>query len=154
MEVFRICKKIYSNKLSASGTANRWNERGQHVIYAGSSRSLSSLELMVHSAAIVPTDSYKVMVISIADDDHLFELVRIKDLPKNWRTFDAYSALQWIGSNWYTSQSSLVLKVPSAVIPYEYNYMINTEHPDFKKKVRLVRTEPYFWDSRLTGLAK
>jgi RES domain-containing protein len=149
MEVFRISKEAYAKELSSSGTANRWNLRGQHVIYSSSSRSLASLELIVHKGAVVPTEKYKVMILSIADDDYLLKQLQIKDLPTNWRTFSAYPILQRIGSQWITNQESLVLKVPSAVIPFEYNYMINTEHPQFSSKVHLVRTEEYFWDSRL-----
>jgi len=90
-----------------------------------------------------------VMVISIADDDYLTKQIQINDLPTNWRSIAAYSNLQSIGSDWYTAQKSLLLKIPSAIIPFEYNYMINTEHKDFLSKVSLVRTEEYFWDSRL-----
>jgi RES domain-containing protein len=149
MEVFRISREEYSKKLSSSGTANRWNLKGQNVLYTGSSRSLASLELIVHKGAVKPALVYKVMVISIADDDYLFKHIQTKDLPVNWRLFAEYSNLQTIGSDWYNAQDSLVLKIPSAVIPLEYNYMINTEHPDFAGKVSLVRTEDYFWDSRL-----
>ena len=149
MEVFRISREEYSTSLLTSGSANRWNLKGQHVLYAGSSRSLSSLELVVHKGVIKPALLFKVMVISIADDDYLVKQIQIKDLPENWRSFAAYSILQNIGSAWFTAQESLVLKVPSAVIPFEYNYIINTEHPDFHKKVSLVRTEEYFWDLRL-----
>jgi len=87
------------------------------------------------------------MVISIADDDHLLKQIQIKYLPANWRTFAAYSILQKIGSGWVISEETLVLKIPSAVTPYECNYVINTEHPEFNSKVCLVRTEEYFWDS-------
>ncbi|WP_461126661.1 RES family NAD+ phosphorylase [Spirosoma aerophilum] len=73
----------------------------------------------------------------------------MKELPANWRTLAGYPALQTMGSTWYTSQESLILKVPSAVIIYEYNYIINTGHPDFSQHVQLVRTEDYFWDPRL-----
>lgn len=149
MEVFRISKDVHAQSLRSSGSANRWNTKGQQVIYTGASRSLSSLELVVHRGVIQPTSSYKVMVISVADDDYLMRTVHLKELPANWRTLAGYSALQTIGSNWYTSQESLILKVPSAIIIYEYNYIINTEHPDFSQHVQLVRTEDYFWDSRL-----
>lgn len=149
MEVFRISKEEHSKSLSSSGTANRWNLKGQLVIYAGSSRSLSSLELVVHIGAVKPSFVYKVMVISIADDDYLFRQIKISELPANWRSIDAYPDLQKIGSDWYNKQESLILKIPSAIIPLEYNYIINTEHPEFANKVHLVRTEDYFWDSRL-----
>ena len=149
MEVFKICKEEYSGSLKSSGSANRWNLRGQNVIYTGSTRSLSTLELVVRRSSIAPVNNYKVMVISIADDDYLFKQIHINELVENWRTLTAYSTLQEIGSKWYISQGSLILKVPSAVIPYEYNYIINSEHPDFTKCVRKVRVEDYFWDKRL-----
>ena len=79
MEVFRICHEKYANLLTSSGSANRWNFQGQNVIYTGSSRSLSTLELVVHRNAIVPTFLYKVMVISIADEDHLIQQIRLSE---------------------------------------------------------------------------
>lgn len=149
MEVFRICHEKYANRLTSSGSANRWNLQGQQVIYTGSSRSLSTLELVVHRNVIVPTFQYKVMVISVADEENLVKHLRLADLPADWRSLNAYSKLQRLGSEWYQRQETLMLKVPSAIISQEYNYVINTEHPDFSSKVQLVRTEDYFWDNRL-----
>jgi RES domain-containing protein len=150
MEVFRISKIDYADKLTSSGSENRWNFRGQNVIYAGASRSLSTLELIVHRSSIIPKIDYKVMVISIADDSHLIKEIKITDLPIDWRKMSAYSELQKIGSEWYENQETLALKVPSAVILNEYNYVINTEHPDFSdNNIKLVRLEDYFWDKRL-----
>lgn len=149
MELFRIVKEKFARILSTSGAANRWNAEGEHVLYAGSSRSLSTLELIVHRGAVEPADGYRLMVISVADDDHLYKQVSIKSLPANWRTLSGYPALQKIGSAWYKSQESLVLRIPSVIIPKEYNYVLNTRHPDFRRRVRLVRTEDHFSDSRL-----
>lgn len=149
MEVFRISSEEHSGTLKASGASNRWNKRGEFVIYAGGSRSLATLELVVHRNFIKPNTKYKVMILSIADDKNLIKTLNYKDLPKNWRAFEAYSKLQELGSNWVNSRESLILKVPSAVIPQEYNYIINTEHPDFKEHVKLLNTENYFWDERL-----
>jgi RES domain-containing protein len=150
MEVFRISTDIYSSALTASGAANRWNFANEFVLYTGASRSLSTLELVVHRNTIKPAGVYKVMVISIADEDELITQFLIKDLPSNWRTPLAYPQLNAMGSAWYSLQQSLILKIPSAIIINEYNYIINTKHPDFITKVNLVRTEDYFWDSRLT----
>ncbi len=149
MEVFRISQEAHATSLSTSGRANRWNTKGQQVIYTGSSRSLSSLELVVHRGAVQSAARYKVMVISVADDDYLIKQIQRNDLPANWRSLAGCSGLQRIGSAWYNNQESLILKVPSAIIVYEYNYLINAEHPDFSSKVQLVRTEDYFWGSRL-----
>ncbi|RLD35198.1 MAG: RES domain-containing protein [Bacteroidetes bacterium] len=149
MEVYRISKKDRAKRLSSSGSANRWNYDGQMVIYAGSSRSLSSLELIVHSNAVKPKIEYRVMVISIDDSDHLVKQVIVSDLPNNWRLRAAYRDLQVIGANWYNRQESLILKVPSAVIPMENNFIINTEHPEYRNCVHLIRLEDSFWDERI-----
>lgn len=149
MELYRISHKGYSKVLSSSGAANRWNLDGEYVIYTGSTRSLSTLELVVHRNSIKKLPHYEVMIISIADDEDLIEHVLIKTLPSNWRSFESYYKLQKIGSDWYREQRSLVLKVPSAVISMEYNYIINTKHPLFLEKVSLVRNEAYFFDERL-----
>jgi RES domain-containing protein len=149
MEVYRVAKESFAKKITASGRANRWNLDDQFMVYTGSSRSLSSLELIVHENSISPSFKYKVMIISIADEENLFNHILQTELPKSWRTMIAYPELQQLGSDWYHSNGSLILKVPSAVIPKEYNYIININHPDFNNKVSLVRTEDYFWDERL-----
>ncbi len=41
------------------------------------------------------------------------------------------------------------MKVPSSIIPKEYNYLINTKHPDFVSKVKMKELEDYNWDDRL-----
>jgi len=149
MEVFKIAREEFSHDLVASGRANRWNLDEQLTIYTASSRSLASLELVVSTNVISPTLKYKVMAISIADEERLFTHVLQARLPPLWRSMSAYPQLQKIGSDWYKKKASLILKVSSAVVPQEYNYIINTDHPDFRSRTSLVRTEDYFWDERL-----
>ncbi|RYE21549.1 MAG: RES domain-containing protein [Sphingobacteriaceae bacterium] len=149
MEVYRIARENFSDKLIASGAANRWNNDNQFIIYTGSSRSLATLELVVRRRNINSMFNYRVMIISIADEEKLITAVPQNILPENWRSITAYPILQQIGSEWYKREQSLILKVPSAIISQEYNYMINTRHPDFLTNVSLVRTENYFWDERL-----
>jgi len=154
MEVFRIATSKYAKSLIASGASARWNRGGEFVLYTASTRSLATLELMVHVNAIKLLTNYKVMVISIEDNDNHIEKLLSRKLPKNWRGFQAYSKLQSIGSDWYRSNRSLVLKIPSAIITSEYNYIINTRHPDFLKSVKLVRTEDFYFDERILNLLK
>lgn len=149
MEVYRICSVEHSKNLMASGAPNRWNRKGEFVIYTAESRSLSTLELIVHRSNIKTESNYKILTIEVKDSDNLTTVISLKNLPKKWRTFEAYSTLQEIGSEWYNSRKSLILKVPSSIIPQEYNYAINTQHPDFKSKVKIVSSENYFWDERL-----
>ena len=148
MEVFKICRDKYAHTLNASGISNRWNKKDEFVIYTGSTRSLSTLELIVHRAAINISHPYQLLVISIKDKT-LIKEINIKDLPKNWRTIEAYVELQEIGSQWYNSFETLVLKVPSVIVSQEHNYIINTKHPLFSKNIISESKEDFIWDKRL-----
>lgn len=149
MEVFRIVKARYAAALHASGQPNRWNRKGDRVVYAGSSRALATLEQIVHAGSAVLQEQFRVMVVSLPDADACYRRITTRELPNNWRTLDAYATLQRLGSDWARERETLVLQVPSAVIPMESNWVINTEHPDFEAQVRIVRVEDYFWDKRL-----
>lgn len=149
MEVFRLSQVKYSKGLNASGKAARWNKDNEFVLYTGQSRSLVTLESVVHANSIKTKLQYEIMVVSIADDKKLYKEKRVQDLPKHWQKTAAYAELQAMGSAWYLNNESLVLKVPSAIIPQEFNYIINIRHPDFAQNVSLIGQEEYFWDNRL-----
>lgn len=146
MEVFRIVKAEFSGILSTSGRANRWNRKEQHVIYASTSRALASLEQLVHLGTVRPDADWRVMVISLPDDEFFHHHLYTCDLPPDWRRLSAYADCQRLGAEWLDRRTSLVLHLPSAVVPMERNVAINADHPDFSEHVKLVRTEPYFWD--------
>lgn len=149
MEVFRIVPEAFSKSLEASGAPNRWNLRGEKVIYAGSTRSLSTLELIVHRSSIQISKPYKLLVIKIESLTNHLECIKLEDLPSNWRSIQAYGSLQNLGSKWYQQQKSLILEVPSAVIPQEKNFILNTEHPLFRSAINISNSEDFFWDNRL-----
>jgi RES domain-containing protein len=148
MEVFKICREKYSHFLHASGVSNRWNKKDEFVIYTGSSRSLSTLEMVVHRSYINISSPYKLLLIVITDES-LIKEIKINELPEHWKTLEAYLELQEMGSKWYNSNESLVLKVPSAIVPQEYNYIINTKHPKFSTHIILQDVDDFVWDKRL-----
>ena len=149
MFVYNIRKAKYADSLRASGVANRWNKNDEFVIYTGGSRALSTLELVVHRSSISIDNSYKLLVIELNCKESEILEVNESLLPKNWQSVEAYPKLQEIGSDWYQNFEYLVMKVPSAIIPKEYNYLLNTRHPVFKKKVKIKELENYEWDNRL-----
>ena len=149
MLVYNIRKEEYAHQLIASGVSNRWNKNDEFIIYTGSSRALSALELIVHKSSIGVNTSYKLLVIELKIGEKDIAEITIEQLPENWQSVKSYVALQSIGSDWYRKQKSLVLKVPSAIVSKEYNYLINTKHPDFFKKVKLKEVEDFLWDERL-----
>jgi RES domain-containing protein len=148
MEVYKICRGKYANKLSASGVSNRWNKEDELVIYTGSSIALATLENVAHRASINIAKPYKLLKIEIKETN-LIKEIDLKQLPKNWRSLEAYVELQEIGSAWYQAVESLVLKVPSAIVSQEFNYVINSKHPLFLSNIVLESVEDWVWDKRL-----
>jgi RES domain-containing protein len=148
MEVFRICRDKYAHSLLASGAPNRWNKKDEFVIYTAGNRALSTLEMLVNKSYINISNQYKLLIILIKDESLIQEL-NINDLPDNWKANEVYSVLQEIGSKWYASKKSLVLKVPSVIVPKEYNFIINTHHPLFSANISLLSIDDFEWDNRL-----
>jgi len=150
MLFYRIVAEKYANSLSASGIANRWNKKNEMVIYVSQSRSLATLEMIVHRNNINLDNNYRVLVISLDDGIEKFiDSVDLANLPKNWRSINSYHILQNIGSKWYKEKKFLIMKVPSVIIPQEFNYVINTNHINFKEHIKIIGVESFFWDDRL-----
>ena len=147
METYRIVLKKWSKKLVASGNAARWNSGGREVIYTAASRALATLENMVHRSGEGSNELYKVMVITIPSVVK-HDVVSLADQPDVWWEVNRYHECRAVGDRWLTLGKSAVLKIPSAIIMHEYNYLLNPAHPDFKK-IKLLRTEAFKFDPRI-----
>lgn len=147
MEVYRICLAKYAGDLFASGIRGRWNVKGSFVIYTAGSRALACLENVVHRSGEGLSDNFRTIVIDIPDDLRI-ETISADGLPANWQETKSYPVCQPLGHAWYQKRSSPVLRVPSAIIPEEFNYILNTRHPDFSK-IKIKATEDFFFDPRI-----
>lgn len=147
MEVYRICLEKYAAALVASGYPARWNRRGQLVIYAAGSRALACLENVVHRSGEGLTDRFKVLRITFPDALAVEEIA-LTALPADWQLPQNYARCQPLGAAWYERAGAAVLRVPSAIIAHEFNYVFNTRHPDFGQ-VQLAAREDFAFDSRL-----
>lgn len=147
MIVYRITTEKWSKSLGATGYAARWNNKGNLIIYTAESRSLACLENLVHRSGEGNNALYKVMLIDIPDKLAI-EIIRIDVLKKNWYAIENYPYCQALGAKWLTELKTAVLQVPSAVIKKESNYLINPNHPDFKK-IKLKATEGFDFDPRV-----
>jgi len=147
MEVYRITLAKYAKQLIAPGSEARWNSRGYFVIYTAGSRALASLENLVHRDSEGLKSLFKVIVISLPDEIGIAE-ISIKGLSENWTKSNNLYLTRQIGNTWLTSLSSCVLKVPSAVIKGEFNFLINPAHPSFST-IKIESLEEFEFDSRL-----
>ena len=107
----------------------RWNPVGVPRVYASESQALAALEIRVHIDKTCMRQRYSALAFRFPAK--LADSLPEKDLPNNWRFEPPSPVLQDLGKQWAQSRSSLVLIVPSVVIPHEKNYLINPLHPDF-----------------------
>ena len=137
IRAWRIVKTRYSaDAFSGEGArlyGGRWSSSGIAMVYTAGSKSLATLELLVHldNTSVLPSFS----ICPVDFDESLVELIDPATLPRDWRQAPPPNSLQAVGDDWISRSSSVVLWVPSAVIESEYNYLINPMHIDFKRLV-------------------
>jgi RES domain-containing protein len=149
MLVYRICHEKWAQSLKASGYPARWNSKGVMVIYTAATRALACLENLVHRSGEGENKSFRVMIIDIPDSVSR-KNIDMNLLSTNWFDVAKYSDCRRLGDLWAHEGRYCMLKVPSAIIPDEINYLINPNHPDFKQ-IRVKRVEAFRFDKRFTG---
>lgn len=150
--VWRLVKDKHKNDAfdgeGARQYPGRWNLPGTPMIYVAGSLSLAALELFVHlepvCAHVIRFVSFRVEI----PDDLLVEKMELDKLPDDWRSEPARSSTQELGTKWAEANKSVVLRVPSSIIPIEYNYCLNPAHPRFKR-IRIDEPEPFSFDARM-----
>lgn len=152
MHVWRICKSKHSaTAFSGEGglyASGRWHPQGVKIVYTAESLALATLEIFVH----LESDRLPLVAIrALLPETLAIEEVSPGQLPDNWQEMKAYPTLQQIGKDWLQSGRSPVLRVPSAIIPVEFNYLLNPAHPDFK--VTLEPPQEFKLDRRMWKLS-
>src|ERR1700674_1686273 len=123
MIVYRLSKEKYKNDLSGKGAeiaGGRWNSKGVAMLYTCQSRALCTTEIAMHSPPGIVPSNYLIVTIEFPD---IFELDPTT-LPADWKTYPHSHSTQAIGDHFVKDGKYLILKVPSAVVPGDCNYLI------------------------------
>jgi RES domain-containing protein len=135
----------------------RWNTPGRYVVYVSGNLTLAMLEVVVHvdNAEEFRKLSYVYHEVSFPQD--AVAILEAPHLPKGWNSRPGSPASQVVGDEWLERQQSVVLAVPSVIVPPEVqyslsnmNYLINPQHPDFATTVSVGEVFDLRWDPRLT----
>lgn len=154
IRVWRTVNKRYA-KTAFSGEGSfkrggRWSSRRNAVVYTSDSLSLATLELIVHGVSV---DTIKNQVFIAAEiPEAIITELDTNQLPSNWRSVSTMPQLQVLGDQWIKANRFAVLKVPSAVIPIEFSYVINLNHIDFKK-IHIGPAQQHALDERFSLLS-
>ena len=151
---YRIAKTRHSAShgvmFSGAGAAaqgGRWNSPGKPVVYASETRALATLEIIAHLKNPAVLEAYSICQLHIPG--RLCMKITVAELPNGWDELVVNPLVaQAFGDEWLESGITPALKVPSAVMPDEFNYLLNPEHDDFAD-IELGDIEPYPIDERI-----
>jgi len=146
MIAYRISNLLYKDDITGMGAklyGSRWNSVGVPMLYLASSVSLAWLEMLVHLQYHDKSTDFALLHVEVPDAAPQLQLSKLK---QHWQEDVDYT--QFIGDEFVRSQQALLMKVPSALVPAEINYLVNTQHPDFKK-VKIISTNIFRFDERL-----
>jgi RES domain-containing protein len=139
---------MYKDDLLGTGAklfGGRWNSVGLAGLYATENISLAVLEILVRAGMQTIPISYHLVKIDVPDTIQL-QPISADKLRNDWKDDIGYT--QWIGDEFLRSASSLMLKIPSAIVDEENNYLVNPKHGDFKK-VKIIKISKFQFDKRL-----
>jgi RES domain-containing protein len=150
IRTWRICHRRYTDTaFSGEGArlfGGRFNSEGIPAVYTSGSLSLALLELLVQSN---DRDYYSACLVFYADiPDVMIKHVKTAEMPNGWNRIPYTSASQKMGDQWLKSGGAVAFKIPSVVVPVEFNYLINPLHPEFKK-IRISEPQELMVDGRL-----
>jgi RES domain-containing protein len=148
MLLYRLTKCVYANDLSGNGArlyGGRWNSEGRAMVYLASSRALAVLEALVHLPPAYMPDDYCMATIEVPDD---YQIINEQLLPKNWQDSSDMAILKQVGNAFLSERQSLLLKVPSAIVNQEHNYLLNPTHAS-AQKIKVNGVQPFTFDNRL-----
>ena len=114
----------------AKRNGGRWNSTGTAVVYTSSTLALALVETLVHlPGGVLPAYT----AIQIEFDDLLVDTLDPKDLPSDWMNDPAPTSTKALGDAWVAAARKPIFRVPSVVVPIEFNYLLNPNHPDFAR---------------------
>lgn len=150
MEVYRLSRKKYGTALSGAGAAirgGRWNLRGTEMIYTADSRALAMAKVAVYLTLDTLPPDYMMLTIFIPDSVSVQQMQPYQ-LPGNWHIFPHLRDTQLVGEKFIQEEKSCLLKVPSAIVPGDYNILLNPKHKEFSK-IKVVDQQDFPFNHRL-----
>ena len=150
LTVWRLCAAKYAaTAFSGEGAeyyGGRWSPAGIRIAYCAESRALAVLETIANAEERDRLLAREWIFICADVPGEL--IVKPGRLPQGWRQYPHPPETQTYGAEWVQSRGSGALRVPSAVVLGEFNYLLNPAHPDFKR-VKIGKSEPFSFDPRL-----
>lgn len=150
--LWRVVKRAHAatafDGKAAARFGGRWNSPGRPAVYASATKSLALLEILVHLDVGRPLPRFVAFAFDV--DERSITRLPVARMPRDWRGSRGLPVTRGLGDDWLASGKSLVLAVPSAIVPEESNYLLNPLHPNWRR-LRFGRAVPFLLDPRLAS---
>ena len=146
--VYRVCRAKFADDLSGEGArlfGGRWNHKLSPCIYTAESRALAILEYTVNVNIDEIPRALCMATLEIPDEMTTWAMAQ---LPGNWKDAPAPNSTKSMGTQWLKRGKTAVLKIPSVIIPDEFNFILNPVHPD-AKRIKILDTKDLPFDIRI-----
>jgi RES domain-containing protein len=144
MVLWRISRHRDLSGIGGLRAAGRWHYAGHPIVYLAETPASALLEVCVHTSANdVPPEF---TLLKIEGPDVNAPSVETEELPQDWRT--RLEVTRDLGTAWLKKNQSMLLRVPSALVPETVNFLFNPSHTQ-AKKFRVTDVFSYPFDPRL-----
>ena len=147
MILWRISNHVTLDGRGGLYASGRWHTEGKTIVYLAENPAGALVEVLVHlelDPAHLPK-SYRLLKAEAPEGLSVKTIAGI-ELPKNW--ISDQIATRTVGDEWIASKGTVLLRVPSAIVPETFNVLLNPEHAE-AGRIQVLWSEEYPWDTRL-----
>ena len=94
---------------------------------------MATLEVLVGLRS--PRAMRSFVLLSVELEESLVIDLDARELPDVWNASPPTPETQEVGNRWFQEARSVALRVPSSVVPGEFNFLLNPQHPEFSRLV-------------------
>lgn len=149
IRLYRLSGKKYARDLSGEGSrlyGGRWNHVGTPCVYAAENRSLAVLEYSVNSDLYLIPRALSMLTLLVPAES--VKECTIPELPGNWMEAPAPFHTKDFGTRILQQRTHLLIRIPSAIVPQEFNYLINPQHP-LAAQIQIAEAVDFIYDPRV-----
>ncbi|MGC2529791.1 MAG: RES family NAD+ phosphorylase [Candidatus Acidiferrum sp.] len=147
MILWRISNHVTLDGGGGLYASGRWHTEGRRIVYLAETPASALVEVLVHlelDPAHLPK-SYRLLKAEAPEGLSVNTIAGV-GLPRNWSS-DQIST-RTAGDEWLASRATVLLRVPSVIVPETFNVLLNPEHAE-AGRIHVLWSEEYPWDARL-----
>ena len=144
MVLWRISRHHNLGGIGGLKAGGRWHYPGRPIVYLAETPAAALLEVCVHTSANDVPPQFTLLKVDGPDID--VPSINADALPEDWRS--RLEATRDLGTAWLVKNESVLLRVPSAIVPETMNRLFNPAHRQ-AAEFRIVEAIAYPFDVRL-----